>query len=165
MKFTEATTNDIPVIQKMAEAVWPHTFKDMLSPAQIKYMMDMMYSTENIFRQMTEMNNCYVILEDEGERVAYLAYENHYSGKPWTKIHKLYVMPDRQSKGYGRMLFDLAAERAKEIGDSFLTLNVNRDNQKAVDAYRRWGFEVIHSEDFDIGNGYLMTDHIMNYKL
>ena len=57
---------------------------------------------------------------------------------------------------------DFAFAEAKKAGDLGVTLNVNRDN-KATSFYEYYGFKNMYSEDFDIGKGYLMEDHIMYY--
>ena len=40
----KATTEDIPLIHKMAQEVFPATYADILSPDQLDYMMEWMYS-------------------------------------------------------------------------------------------------------------------------
>ena len=49
------------------------------------------------------------------------------------------------------------SERAGKI-----ELNVNRYNSKALKFYTKMGMKKIFEGDFDIGNGYLMTDYIMS---
>lgn len=50
----QATTADIPLINKLAWNVFPETYKNILSNEQIEYMMDWMYSIENLHKQMEE---------------------------------------------------------------------------------------------------------------
>jgi hypothetical protein len=44
-------------------------------------------------------------------------------------------------------------------------LNVNKDNQKAIDFYTSQGFVEIYKEVIDIGNGYVMDDAVMELPL
>ena len=44
----KATTDDCGLINQMAGEVFPATYKEILSPEQLDYMMDWMYSPENI---------------------------------------------------------------------------------------------------------------------
>jgi ribosomal protein S18 acetylase RimI-like enzyme len=53
---------------------------------------------------------------------------------------------------------------AKENQMNSMTLQVNRNN-KAVEFYKKFGFEIIDEQDFDIGNGYYMNDFIMRFKI
>ena len=78
-------------------------------------------------------------------------------------LHKIYVMPDAQGHGVGKILFDTAIDHAKQIAagrKARIELNVNRYN-KAVDFYRHIGMRVLLDEDFPIGNGFYKTDYIM----
>ena len=50
----KATTEDIPLIHKMAQEVFPATYADILSPDQLDYMMEWMYSITNLHKQMEE---------------------------------------------------------------------------------------------------------------
>ena len=53
-KIRKATLEDIEMINRLAWIVFPHTYKEILSPEQMEYMMDWMYSPENLHKQMTE---------------------------------------------------------------------------------------------------------------
>ena len=57
----KATTADIPLINKLAWNVFPETYKDILSHEQIEYMMDWMYSIENLHKQMEKEGHIYYI--------------------------------------------------------------------------------------------------------
>ncbi|WP_165042642.1 GNAT family N-acetyltransferase [Dysgonomonas sp. ZJ709] len=164
MKIHEAKTEHIWIIQSLSSRVWPHTFREILSEQQIAYMMDMMYSDQALENQMKELNHHYLLVEEQGEYLGYVSYELDYKGKPWTKVHKIYVLPSTQGKGVGRLFIEAVGKIAKEYGNLELSLNVNRYN-KAVDFYKRMGFEIIGNEDIDIGNGFLMEDFILNKKL
>ena len=39
----EVQEKDWPLLKQLVDEVWPATFKDILSEAQITYMMEMMY--------------------------------------------------------------------------------------------------------------------------
>ena len=53
---------------------------------------------------------------------------------------------------------------AKGESPARIELNVNRYN-KAVDFYRHIGIQVIHEEDYPIGNGFYKTDYIMGLDI
>ena len=41
-------------VRELAETVWPVCYKNILSPEQTAYMMDMMYSMPNLEKQLEE---------------------------------------------------------------------------------------------------------------
>ncbi len=164
MQIVEATTDHIYNIQVLSNVIWPVTFSNILSQEQIAYMMDMMYSTSSLEKQMKELNHHYLLAEEDGEYLGYLSYELNYKGMPITKIHKIYVLPSVQGKGVGRLFINVVSELALKNNNTLLSLNVNRYN-KAIDFYKRMGFDFFANENIDIGNGFLMEDYVMNKDL
>lgn len=164
MKIHEAGEEHIFIIQSLSDQIWPATFGDILSTEQIAFMMEMMYSTASLQKQMRELGHHYLLVEDEGEYLGYLSYEHNYKNKSITKIHKIYVLPSLQGKGLGRFFIDSVSSIAKDKGNEVLTLNVNRYN-KALAFYKRLGFEIDGTEDIDIGQGFLMEDYMLSKKL
>ncbi|MGO4912787.1 GNAT family N-acetyltransferase [Leeuwenhoekiella sp. W20_SRS_FM14] len=158
---------DWPVLKGLVDEVWPTTYKDILSSEQIAYMMNMMYSISSLKKQEQEGSRFFLMYKEELP-VGYLAFSLHYKDKKLnpegglTRVDKIYVLPKTQGTGAGRYLMDFAFAEAKKAGDTGVLLNVNRDN-KAVKFYEHYGFKNAYSEDFDIGNGYLMEDYIMYY--
>ena len=67
--IVKATTEDIPVIRQLAEQAFPDTYREILSPEQIDYMMEWMYSAESLHRQMEEEGHTYYIARVDGEPV------------------------------------------------------------------------------------------------
>lgn len=159
---------DWPVLKSLVDRVWPVTFKDILSAEQIAYMMEFMYSTASLKKQV-ETGSRFYMLYDANEPVGYLALIPNFKNErlstdgSWMKVDKLYVMPENQGTGAGRYLMDFAFAEAKKENVQGVMLNVNRDN-KAVKFYEYYGFKTAYSDDFDIGKGYLMEDHIMVYR-
>ncbi len=164
MQIVEATTDHIYNIQVLSNVIWPATFSNILSQEQISYMMDMMYSTSALEKQINELNHHYLLAEEDGEYLGYLSYELNYKGTPITKIHKIYVLPSIQGKGVGRLFIDAVSKLALKNNNRLLSLNVNRYN-RAIDFYKRMGFDFFASENIEIGNGFLMEDYVMNKDL
>ena len=48
----KATSADCELIHKLAWQIFPETYKEILSKEQTEYMMEWMYSLENIRKQM-----------------------------------------------------------------------------------------------------------------
>ncbi len=123
----------------------------------------MMYS-KNAYTEQIAVNGHHYIMVKEGEEyLGFASYELNYHYET-TKIHKIYVLPDTQGKGIGRLMLTKIADIAKRNGNTVLSLNVNRYN-KAVGFYEKTGFIKAGTEDINIGNGYLMEDYIMEMKL
>lgn len=157
----QATIEDIDIIRGIAGKTWFVTYNEMLSQKQMDYMFDMMYSVESIKRQMVELNHIFYIASHQEKPLGYVSVEQQK--ETLFHLHKLYILPEGQGKGIGRMLigkaFDFARENAKGKPCA-LELNMNRDN-KALYFYQRMGMYISDEGDFDIGSGYFMNDYIL----
>jgi diamine N-acetyltransferase len=158
------TVEHFALIQSIANKTWPDTFGDILSPEQITYMLDMMYSTASLKSQVTDKQNVFIIVKEDDYYLGYLSYELNYKNSLKTKIHKIYVLPETQGNGIGKILFGEVTAIAKKNGNTILTLNVNRDNS-AVQFYEKIGFTKVGEEDIDIGDGFIMNDAIMEKNI
>ena len=108
-----ATTKDIPLIQQLAEQVFPETYKNIITPEQCRYMMDMMYSEESLRRQMTEEGHVYQLLSVDGEAAGYVSVQPIESDL--YELQKIYVLPRFQGRHLGRTLFDAAVALVKKL--------------------------------------------------
>ena len=160
----KATTDDCGLINQMAGEVFPATYKEILSPEQLDYMMDWMYSPENIRKQMEEEGHVYFIAYEECEPSGYVSVQQQEENV--FHLQKIYVLPYFQGAHCGSFLFREAIKYIKEVHPDpcLMELNVNRDN-KALLFYERMGMRKLREGDFPIGNGYYMNDYIMGLDI
>lgn len=164
LKINVASETDLSEIKRIAYETWPLTFGEILSPQQIEYMLEWMYSLPSLTEQIQEKGHVFILIKEEGESLGYVSYELNYKGIAKTKIHKIYLLPASQGKGVGAALIRRVAEIATKNQNTALILNVNRFN-KAIGFYEKMGFAIVGSEDIDIGDGFLMQDYIMEKPL
>lgn len=160
----KATTNDIPLIHEMAWVVFPHTYKEILTPEQIDYMMEWMYSEDSLHKQMEKDGHIYYLAFKEDEPAGYLSIQPE--GEHVFHLQKIYVLPSFQGMRLGKQLFGQAIKAIKELHPApcQMRLNVNRQN-KALAFYERMGMVKVDEGDFPIGNGYYMNDFIMGMDM
>lgn len=158
----KADETDIPVISTLAHVIWPDTYRSILSEAQLKYMLDLFYSHESLQKQFTE-KQVFLIALMNAETVGFAAY-SHGSKVGVYKIHKLYVHPLLHGKGIGKQLLDRIVHDIQPLNAATIQLNVNRNN-RAIDFYKRYGFEIAGQEDIAIGEGYFMNDYVMEKEI
>lgn len=158
-----ATAAEIPLIQELTEQVWRPTYKDILTPAQIDYMLDLMYSTAALTKQITELQHHFLLLYDDATPIGFASYSTMDTPGIY-KLHKIYVHGKYHGKGVGKFFINAVEDRVKAAGAQILELDVNREN-KARFFYEKQGFSILKNKDTDIGNGYLMTDYVMQKPL
>lgn len=162
MTISVATKEQLPIVQELAYKIWPSTYGHILSKEQFDYMMEMMYSIDSLEKQLA--TKPFLLVEDDGEFIGFVSYEINWENSSKTKIHKLYVLPTIQGKGIGKFLINHVRELALKAQNSALLLTVNRFN-KAKDFYLKQGFHIVEEKQFQIGNGYIMDDYVMELPI
>ena len=167
MEIREASIEQIPAIQKLAQEIWPVAYKDILSSAQLTYMLDKFYSVHSLEQQYKDGHHFIIAYDSVYDSIlpaGFASYSRKQKASPVFRLHKLYVLSRQQGKGTGKALLDHVIDKIKKEGASVLELNVNRNNP-AQYFYHKNGFTITKEEDIDIGNGYFMNDFVMERKV
>lgn len=162
--ITEAFVEDIAKIQEIANITWPITYGEILTKEQLDYMLDLIYSNEALSKQIQNKEQLFYLISDSESVIGFIGIEHNYKNKAITKIHKIYLLPETQGKGFGKIVFEEIGKMALENNSNELLLNVNRFNT-ALNFYKKLGFEIKEKVDIEIGNGYLMEDYVMGKNI
>ena len=159
----QATITDLETIRQIADKTWWEAYSPILEKEQISYMLNTIYSVENISAQLKNNTQSYLLLIEDDKPVAFAAYSPREEDPEIFKLHKLYCLPETQGKGYGKILINEVVQKTIKAGKHTLDLNVNRYN-KAKNFYEKMGFAVAYEEDIPIGP-YWMNDYVMRKEL
>jgi len=157
--FKKATAEDIPLIRELAEKSWNSAYKNILSKEQIFYMLQEMYSEEEISRQLQNSNYVYYLISVGNENAGFIGFEYQYEEKT-TKLHRIYLLEEFKGKGLGKKALQFLKLQVQQNGDTRIILNVNKSNP-AIEIYESQGFKIYEEGVFDIGNGFVMDDYLM----
>lgn len=159
-----ATVGDLPAIHDLAHKIWPAAYGDILSPAQLEYMLNLFYSLASLRHQLVDLKHNFLMVLDENIPAGFASFSQKEMNSTAYRLHKIYVLPQQQGTGAGKLLLEYIINSIKTSGGASLELNVNRHN-KALYFYKKWGFKIISEEDIDIGKGYFMNDFVMHLDL
>ena len=163
-EIQKAGIKDIDLVQELAFSIWPDAYGSILSNDQLNYMLELIYSKDALTKQI-ESGHQFILVCENDIAVGFASYSPKITGNlAIFRLHKLYVLPNQQGKGTGKLLLNFIIEKIKEEGATILELNVNRHN-KAFHFYTKLGFTISKEEDIDIGNGYFMNDYVMELKM
>ncbi|MEG1643763.1 MAG: GNAT family N-acetyltransferase [Bacteroidales bacterium] len=162
-RFAEATPKDIPLLHTLGVKIFRQTYRQMLSEAQIEYMIEWMYSPTSLKKQMESNNTFYIVYYNETP-CGYIGIEQQE--ETLFHLQRLYLDETMRGKNIGRLMMEKVFDHVRSTSnrEATIELNVNRDN-KTVEFYKKTGWHIIRSGDFHIGQGYYMTDHIMAIKI
>jgi len=158
-----ASEAEIPVLRALAERIWRVSYAEMITPAQIDYMLGWMYAPETIAQEMTEG----VVWESawlDGDMVGFHSCTLD-AAEQRLKLNKLYLAPELQGSGLGQQMLERVHALAAERNARQVWLQVNKQNTRALRAYERAGYVVERSAVFDIGGGFVMDDFIMTRSI
>ena len=163
MKLTALKIEQLPIVIGLTKKIWPVAYGEILSKAQLDYMINKFYN-ETALRELIQKGHVFYLAQDDNDNyVGFVSYEIN-SEPSKTKIHKIYVLPETQGTGLGRQFFELVKEKAIENNQKAIFLNVNTYN-KAIHFYNKLGFTKVKDEVIDIENGYVMDDYVMEVAI
>lgn len=164
IKIKKATLDDCRLIHEMAWKVFPLTYKDIITPAQSDFMMEWMYSLDNLKKQMTEEQHTYLLAYEGDTPKGYVSVQPQ--AEDLWHLQKINVLPEYQKEHIGKKLFESALNYIKEQHPApcMVELNVNRNNV-AVGFYEHMGMHKVRTEDNDIGDGFFMNDYVMGKEI
>ena len=158
------TVADIPAIAALARTIWLDHYPGIITMEQIEYMLAQRYGPAQIRAEIEGGAIGWEQIALDGAPAAFASYfPAEAPGE--MKLDKLYVHPRHQRAGFGGKLIGHVALAASKRGFRCLILAVNKNNTKAIGAYRKHGFTVRESVSKDIGNGFVMDDYIMVKEL
>lgn len=160
IEIKKVGTEAISIVQNLANITWPVAYGDIITPQQLDYMMELIYSKSSLQKQI-EKGQQFVIAYNDGSAVAFASYSAKENDPAIYKLHKIYILPNQQGKGIGKHLLNYIIEDIQPV--TSLQLNVNRHN-KALHFYEKAGFKIIGEEDIDIGNDFYMNDYVMELQ-
>ena len=156
--------SDTATIRDIAYRTWPVTYGAIVPAAQLDYMLELFYSDEALMTQMEEKGHQFILVSEGEVVLGFASYEHGYLNQNTTRLHKIYLLPESQGKGAGKLLIDTVVAAARSNQSAIVSLNVNRFN-KAVTFYQKVGFEIVGEEDVVLDHGYLMEDYKMEFKV
>jgi ribosomal protein S18 acetylase RimI-like enzyme len=151
----------LPLIQILANEIWPEVYDYMISTEQIQYMLNKMYSLQSLEEQW-QNGHQFIVLYDHQTPVGFASFEKGKEGN--TQLHKLYLKKQEHHKGLGKKMLNFVLEYCRSHDQTSVTLNVNRNN-KSLAFYIANGFQIMRSVDISIGEGFEMNDYIMHRSL
>ena len=156
-----ANSTDIPIIRSIAENTWPDAYSNILSPEQLPYMLNLMYSDDALQHQMKNGHQFYIAVINE-KPIGFASVSNE--GNNVFQLNKLYILPNTQKTGVGKSLIQIIIEHAKQNGGAQIMLRVNKQN-KAKLFYERQGFRILNESILELEHGFVMDDYIMGINI
>ena len=156
ISMQEVQEEELDSLAHLAAEVWAEHYQNIITLAQIKYMVKKFQSHAAIKEQLRNGYQYFWLCFD-GEKAGYLAIEPRDSR---LFLSKIYLKKEFRGKKIAVFAVENLKKLCKEKGYRSIYLTVNKQNAGSIAAYEAMGFERVEDVVSDIGNGYVMDDYI-----
>jgi GNAT superfamily N-acetyltransferase len=157
--FLQVTESEhIARITQAAHEIWNEHFPNIISQAQIDYMLDR-FQSETALSQQIQTGLLYHLMLVEGEDAGYYAIQRQGKGRMF--LSKLYIRQAYRGRGLARQALADIERRARDTNCHTLWLTCNKRNTQPIAVYQHLGFKIVDALTMDIGAGFVMDDYQM----
>jgi len=154
-------SKDFETIRQIAFETWPNAYGKIVTQEQLDYMLDKIYAIDSLQHQQENLGHRFIVAVDENNAaIGFASFSTYENQNNHHRLHKLYVLPNQQQKGIGKLLLESIYSEIRKKGNGSIELNVNRYNN-ALAFYQKLGYEILREEDIDIGEGFYMNDYVL----
>lgn len=168
-EIKQANVNDVAALCQLAADTFYETFRPYNTEEDIQAYIKKAYAEEVISQQLANTQQYYFAIAYVNEEpVGYIKLifnQTHpkLTGKV-AELEKIYVLKSHWDTKTGAALMQYAIEVCKQHEFEKLYLGVWQENERAVNFYRKFGFDVFDNRQFQLGNR-LCEDYMMVLKL
>ncbi|MBS5399665.1 MAG: GNAT family N-acetyltransferase [Lachnospiraceae bacterium] len=156
------TDTQVREIADLAKVIWNEHFTPIIGKDQVDYMVEKFQSYPALKEQISEGYEYYQIFSG-GEFCGYTGIHPGEDNRLF--LSKLYLKKESRGHHLATGAFSFLKEICRERGYSAIWLTCNKHNDNSLGVYRHFGFEIIDTQEADIGGGFIMDDYIMEYKI
>ncbi len=157
-----STPEQLKEIEKLAVEIWEEHYIPIIGAAQVRYMLAKFQNYDAMLRQINEEDYLYFAINGDGALIGYFAVKPR-NNKLF--LSKLYIASSMRGLGIARQAVNFIINLAEDRQLGQIELTVNKYNKKSIAAYKKMGFIIVKEEVFDIGQGFVMDDYVMQLDL
>ena len=164
-----ASKKDAELIADMSRQTFYETFAAVNTKENMDKFMDEQFTREALIKEVGAPGNIFLLALEGDQPVGYARIrENNNPPSLGThnaiEIARIYAATKAIGKGVGKALMQKGIDIAKEGEREFAWLGVWEKNQRAIDFYTSWGFEIFSKQVFILGSD-LQKDWMMKKML
>ena len=169
MQIRPANTNDANILAELGAKTFYETFREFHTEKDMQQYIKKAYSVELMTENLSKENIQYFIAFDEDKPIGYLKLIKDASHEKLTsqkniELEKIYVLKEYLDKKVGKELMLQAINFSKQNNFETLFLGVWQENHRAVNFYKKFGFETFTIRTFQLGET-LCDDFLMKLNL
>lgn len=164
-----ATYKDAVLIADISRQTFNETFAAENSRADMDKFLNEQFTKGKLMLEVGNVENIF-LLAYSGDEVAGYAklreskHPEKLKNVKALEVARIYAMTNMIGKGVGNLLMQTSISIAKEKGKEVIWLGVWEKNFRAIEFYKKWGFEKFDVSDFLLGDD-MQCDWLMKKML
>ena len=169
LTISYATAEDAALVADISRQTFYETFAAQNAKDDMDMFLNLQFTKGRLMLEVGAPENIFILGYYNEEIAGYVKLRESRHPKTLAsnnalEIARLYAMRQMIGKGVGRFLMQTSLEIAQKQKKDTIWLGVWKENHRAIDFYKKWGFEIFDECDFILGND-LQKDWLMKKKL
>ena len=166
----KASPEDYRIVADIGSRTFYETWKEVNTEEDLQSYISEAFDEKKIRNELENAAvNTFILARVDKEIAGFVKLRNDriYEGLTGTKsleIERIYLLKIYQDKKIGKALMDESIRLAKVQQYEWLWLGVNQENYKAIDFYKRYGFEIFGKKQFRLGKA-VDEDFLMKLRV
>ena len=166
IEIIKANVEHSKLIAELAQQTFSESHGHSASKDDINNFILKTYNTETIRKEFENKQVAYHLIYDNQALAGFSKIELqsphlNISDKNITKLDRIYLLEAFQGKQLGAKLLDFNIALSKKQHQNGIWLVVWTENNKAVNFYKKMGFEIAGAYDFQISETHSNPNHVM----
>ena len=150
-----ASLNDAALLKNLGAQTFQETFAEHNTADDMKMYLEKNFTVDHLLAELNDNLSEFYIAEHFTTAVGYVklraGHEPDQLKDHAIEIERLYSLKNYIGKGVGKFLIQTAFQKAKDKGFETIWLGVWEHNKRAINFYRKFGFEKFGSHIFVLG--------------
>jgi len=165
----QLTADDIDMLRQMSIDTFIDTYEKYNSPENMQLYVQQHFTRQQLLHELTAKENYFFAAFTNDAPVGYVKMRTSedpeaLEGKKHIELERIYAVKNYQGRGLGYKMMQHCLELATAKGFDVLWLGVWEQNEKALQFYKKCGFEIFGDHVFMLGSE-KQTDYLMKKEL
>jgi len=169
LTYSLCSSKDLHELRTISEQTFIAAFEKDNDPSDFKDYIEKAFSKETISKELLNPDCNFFFVHNDREIVAYFKLnvgtaQTDVKLKDSLELERIYVLSQFQGLGLGKQILDYIKGLSIERGKRMLWLGVWEENKRAINFYKRQGFQKFGTHPYFIGSDE-QTDWLMRFDL
>lgn len=169
IQLTKLQPSDLSELVLLSRSTFSISYSSMNTPENMAQYMNHAFSKEQLLAELNSPDSEFYFAYSNTDIVGYLKInfkeaQTEFKETKGLEVERIYVVKNFQGQQIGKRLINFTLQTAKEKKLDYIWLGVWDKNIKAIEFYKKNGFEISGTHSFLLGDE-LQTDYIMRLSV